>query len=99
MASDLAEAKHEEVVAEAEADAVVGGAVFEEEDDAEEETESGEETGPTEETQAVSASGLSPEDVAEVEAHRAADRAEFAADVAHESAEHIVSLGEQAALQ
>src|SRR5207302_1231121 len=40
----------------------------------------------------------SPEDVAEVEAHRAADRAEFAADVAHESAEHLVSLGEHIGL-
>jgi len=98
LAADLAEAKHEEVVAEAEADAVVGGAVFEE-DEVEEETESGEEGRSIEGTQAASASGLSPEDVAEVEAHRAADRAEFAADVAHESAEHIVSMGEHAELQ
>ena len=98
LASDLAEAKHEEAAADAEADAVVGGAVFEEED-AEEETEPVAETETAEEVHAEIASGLSPEDVAEVEAHRAADRAEFAADVAHESAEHIVSLGEQAELQ
>ncbi|HKD50317.1 MAG TPA: Rne/Rng family ribonuclease [Candidatus Acidoferrum sp.] len=98
LAADLAEAKHEEVVADAEADAVVGGAVFEE-DDAEEETEVADETEAAEEVHAETGSGLSPEDVAEVEAHRAADRAEFAADVAHESAEHIVSLGEQAELQ
>ncbi|HEX8838619.1 MAG TPA: Rne/Rng family ribonuclease [Candidatus Acidoferrum sp.] len=99
LAADLVEAKHEEVVADAEADAIVGGAVFEEEDDAEEETEVAEEAEAGEEVQAETASGLSPEDVAEVEAHRAADRAEFAADVAHESAEHIVSLGEHAELQ
>jgi Rne/Rng family ribonuclease len=94
LASDLAEAKHEEAAADAEADAVVGGAVFEEEDD-----EAQEEAETPEEAQAEAASGLSPEDVAEVEAHRAADRAEFAADVAHESAEHIVSLGEHPELQ
>ncbi|HKW65315.1 MAG TPA: Rne/Rng family ribonuclease [Candidatus Acidoferrum sp.] len=99
LAADLAEAKHEEVAAGAEADAVVGGAVFEEEDDTEEETEVAEEAETPEGVHAETASGLSPEDVAEVEAHRAADRAEFAADVAHESAEHIVSLGEQAELQ
>ncbi|HYL47038.1 MAG TPA: Rne/Rng family ribonuclease, partial [Candidatus Limnocylindrales bacterium] len=96
LASDLAEAKHEEAAADAEADAVVGGAVFEEED-AEEEAETSEEA--PEEARAEAASGLSPEDVAEVEAHRAADRAEFAADVAHESAEHIVSLGEHPELR
>jgi ribonuclease G len=60
LASDLAEAKHEEATAEAEADAVVGGAVFEEEDEAEEETES------AEEAHAEAGSGLSPEDVADV---------------------------------
>jgi len=95
LAADLAEAKHEEAAAEADADAVVGGAVFEEEDEAEEEAEAE----PPEEAQAEAASGLSPEDVAEVEAHRAAGRAEFAADVAHESAEHIVSLSEHPELQ
>jgi ribonuclease G len=100
LASDLAEAKHEEAAAEAEADAVVGGAVFEEEDAEEEtESESEEEAETREEVQAETGSGLSPEDVAEVEAHRAADRAEFAADVAHESAEHIVSLSEHPELQ
>src|SRR5207248_3197697 len=95
LAADLAEAKHQEAAAEADAEAVVGGAVFEEEDEAEEEAEAE----PPEEAQAEAASGLSPEDVAEVEAHRAAGRAEFAADVAHESAEHIVSLSEHPELQ
>jgi Rne/Rng family ribonuclease len=98
LAADLAEAKHEEAAADAEADAVVGGAVFEEED-AEEETASEEEAETAEEVPAETGSGLSPEDVAEVEAHRAADRAEFAADVAHESAEHIVSMSEHPELQ
>ena len=99
LAADLVEAKHEEATAEAQADAVVGGAVFEEEDDVEEESEVAEEAEAAEEVHAENASGLSPEDVAEVEAHRAADRAEFAAEVAHESAEHIVSLGEHPELQ
>jgi len=98
LGADLAEAKHEEAAAEADADAVVGGAVFEEEDP-EEETESAEEAEAAEEVHADTGSGLSPEDVAEVEAHRAADRAEFAADVAHESAEHIVFQGEHPELQ
>jgi Rne/Rng family ribonuclease len=86
LAADLVEAKHEEATEEAEADAVVGGAVFEEED-AEDEA--------TEETHAETSSGLSPEDAAEVEAHRAAHRADFAADIAQETAEHVASLGEQ----
>jgi ribonuclease G len=93
LSADLVEAKREEATAEAEADAVVGGAVFEEED-AEEEAEAVEETEGVEEIQAESASGLSAEEVAEVEARRAANRAEFAADVAHESAEHAAALGE-----
>jgi len=97
LSADLVEAKREEATAEAEADAIVGGAVFEEED-TEEEAEIVEEAEAIEEIHADATSGLSPEDAAEVEAHRAADRAEFAADVAHESAEHIVSLGEQSAL-
>jgi Rne/Rng family ribonuclease len=91
LASGFVEAKHEESQAEAEADAVVGGAEFEEED-GEEETE--EESGHTEEIPAVEASSLSEEEAEEVEAGRAANRAEFAADAAHESAEHAASLGE-----
>ncbi len=85
LAADLVEAKREEATAEAEADAVVGGAVFEEEDT--EEAEAAEETHPED------ASGLSAEDVEEVEAGRAADRADFAADVAQENAEHVAALG------
>jgi ribonuclease G len=84
LAADLVEAKHEEAAAEAEADTVVGGAVFEEEDTEEE----------AEETQPENASGLSAEEIAEVEARRAADRADFAADVAQETAEHVAALGD-----
>ncbi|HVH70364.1 MAG TPA: ribonuclease E/G, partial [Candidatus Dormibacteraeota bacterium] len=93
LSADLVEAKHEQATAEAEADAVVGGAIFEEEDETEEEPEA------TEESVTQGASGLSAEDVAEVEASRAVDRAEFAADLAHESAEQIVSLGEHHGLE
>ena len=89
LAADLVEAKHEEAAAEAEADALVGGAVFEEEDvEAEEEPETVAEAHPE------APSGLSAEDAAEVEASRAAERAEFAANVAHETAEHAAALGE-----
>ncbi|HXY25782.1 MAG TPA: Rne/Rng family ribonuclease [Candidatus Acidoferrum sp.] len=89
LAADLAEAKHEETTAEAEADALAGGAVFEEDEvEVEEEPESVAEVHPE------APSGLSAEEVAEVEAGRAADRADFAADVAQESAEHAAALGE-----
>src|SRR6266513_2357678 len=77
LASGFVEAKHEETQEEAEADAIVGGAEFDEE-----ETEAGEETS------AAEVSELSEEEVEEVEAGRAANRAEFAADVAQEHAEH-----------
>ncbi|HEY6944793.1 MAG TPA: Rne/Rng family ribonuclease [Candidatus Acidoferrum sp.] len=90
LAADLVEAKHEEATAEADADSVVGGAVFEEEDP---EEEADEEAETAEEIHSENASGLSAEDVAEVEASRAADRADFAADAAQESAEHIAALG------
>jgi Rne/Rng family ribonuclease len=83
LASGFVEAKHEETQEEAEADAIVGGAEFDEE-----ETEEGEETPVTE------VSELSEEEVEEVEAGRAANRAEFAADVAQEHAEHDATHGE-----
>jgi Rne/Rng family ribonuclease len=94
LAADLVEAKHEEATAEAEADAVVGGAVFEEED-----TEAEEEAEAREEIRLKAPSGLSAEEVAEVEASRAADRADFAADVAQETAESVAALGESQELQ
>jgi len=87
LAADFAEAKHEETAEEAEADALAGGAVFEE-DETEEETEEAEEVH-TEEV-----SELSEEETEEVEAGRAVNRAEFAADVAQESAEHAAAVGE-----
>jgi Rne/Rng family ribonuclease len=90
LSADLVEAKHEEATASAEADAVVGGAVFEEED-TEEEAETAEEV---QEVHSENTSGLSAEDVAEVEARRAADRADFAADMAQENAEHVAAMGE-----
>ena len=87
LAADFAEAKHEEATEEAEADALAGGAVFEE-DETEEETEE------VEEVHAEAVSELSEEETEEVEAGRAVNRAEFAADVAQESAEHAAALGE-----
>jgi ribonuclease G len=87
LASDFVQAKHEETQDHAEADAVVGGAEFEDESEVE-----------TEEAEEISAadsegSGLSEEETQEVEAGRAADRAEAKADAAHESAEHAAALG------
>jgi Rne/Rng family ribonuclease len=83
LASGFVEAKHEETQEEAEADAIVGGAEFDEE-----------ETEEAEETPAAEVSELSEEEVEEVEAGRAANRAEFAADVAQEHAEHDATHGE-----
>jgi len=88
LASGFVEAKHEETQEEAEADAIVGGAEFDEE-----ETE--EQTEEVEETIVAEVSELSEEEVEEVEAGRAADRAEFAADVAQEHAEHDAAVGAQ----
>jgi Rne/Rng family ribonuclease len=90
LASGFVEAKHEETQEEAEADAVVGGAEFEE-DQNEEESDEAEETPSTE---AAEVSEFSAEESEEIEAGRAANRAEFAADVAQESAEHAAALGE-----
>jgi Rne/Rng family ribonuclease len=83
LASGFVEAKHEATQEEAEADAIVGGAEFDEE-----------ETEESEETPAAEVSELSEEEVEEVEAGRAANRAEFAADVAQEHAEHDATHGE-----
>src|SRR2546429_574649 len=86
LASGFVEAKHEETQEEAEADAVVGGAEFDEEEDEEQSEE-------VEETIVTEVSQLSEEEAEEVEAGRAADRAEFAADVAQEHAEHDAAHG------
>jgi ribonuclease G len=88
LAADFVEAKHEEATAEAEADALVGGPVFEEEDVEEE-------TAEAEELHAEAVSELSEEETAEVEAGRAVNRAEFAEDLAQESAEHAAEHGER----
>ena len=109
IAHELAEAKHEETSAHAEADSLAGGAEFEE-DEAEEihaaaETELTEEEAEEEERheeaqldaaedQAAAESELSEEETEEVEEHRAAGRAEFEANAAHESAEHAIEHGD-----
>src|SRR5207249_10815406 len=84
LASGFVEAKQEETSDAVEADAIVGGAEFDEEE--EEETEA-------EETIVTEVSQLSAEEAEEVEAGRAANRAEFAADVAQEHAEHDAAHG------
>ncbi len=91
LAADLVEAKHEEATAEAEADTIVGGAEFDEEESEEQSEEDSEEA---EETIVAQVSELSEEEAAEVEAGRAANRAEFAADVAQEHAEQDAAHGE-----
>jgi Rne/Rng family ribonuclease len=88
LASGFVEAKHEETQAVAEADAVVGGAEFEEE-------EAEEEAGETEAIRAAEDSELSAEETEDVEEQRAVNRAEAEADFAHDSAIHAANLGEQ----
>jgi ribonuclease G len=85
LASGFVEAKHEETVAEA--DAVVAGAEFEEE-------EAEEETGEPEAIRAAEDSELSAEETEDVEEQRAVNRAEAEADFAHDSAIHAANLGE-----
>jgi Rne/Rng family ribonuclease len=109
LASELVEAKHEETSDHAAADALAGGAEFEEdeseeihatpgtelsEEEAEEEERQEDERLDAAEEQAAAESELSEEETSEVEAHRAADRAEFEANAAHESAEHAAALGD-----
>jgi len=87
LASGIVEAKHEETQEEAEADAVVGGAEFEEEG-------AEEETGEAEAIRAAEDSELSAEETEDVEEQRAVNRAEAEADFAHDSAIHAANLGE-----
>jgi ribonuclease G len=109
LSSELVEAKHEETSDHAEADALAGGAEFDDDESGEihavGETELAEEESEEEERQeeaqldaaedqAAAETELSEEETAEVEEHRAANRAEFEANAAHESAEHAVGLGE-----
>ncbi|MGB8473083.1 MAG: Rne/Rng family ribonuclease [Candidatus Acidiferrum sp.] len=118
LSSELAGAKHEETSNRADADALAGGAEFEEDETEEEETQEADQQEEEQqeeerqeeerqeeerqeeaqqdaaEDQAAAESELSEEETADVEARRAADRAEFEANAAHESAEHAVALGD-----
>ena len=109
LSLELAEAKHEETSAHAKADALVGGAEFDDEpeeihaagktelaDDEEAEEEERQEEAHLDaaDDQAAAETELSEDETEEVEEHRAANRAEFAANAAHESAEHAAALGD-----
>jgi Rne/Rng family ribonuclease len=109
LSSELVEAKHEETSDKIKSDALVGGAEFEEDDaeeihaaggteltedeEAEEEERQEEAHLDAAEDQAAAETELSEDETEEVEEHRAADRAEFEANAAHESAEHAAALG------
>jgi len=109
IAHELAEAKHEETSDHAKADALTGGAEFDEEEaeeihataeaelaeeeEAEEEAEEDARLDAAED-QVAAETELSESETAEVEEHRAANRAEFEANAAHESAEHAAALGD-----
>ena len=110
LSSELVEAKHEETSDHADADALAGGAEFEEdeaeeihaaavtelseEEEAEEDERQDEAQRDAAEDQAAAESELSEDETEEVEEHRAANRAEFEANAAHESAEHAAALGD-----
>jgi ribonuclease G len=100
LSSSLVEAKQEETQAKAEADAVVGGAVFDEEETEEEEEETTEEAAEeTEEIQLADETAIS-EETADEEAIREheqltpQERAEAEADAAHDDAEHDAGRGD-----
>jgi len=100
ISSSLIEAKHEETQAQAAADAMVGGPVFEEEEGEDQADES--EEAAVEEREEIHASEEA--DLAHEEAHEDAEQqaadshalAEEEADAAHESALHAAELGEPA---
>ena len=101
ISSSLIEAKHEETQAHAAADALVGGAVFEEEEsDDHEETETEEDSSEETETEEPLSDDVEvSEEQAEVEAKEsdvaaAHALAEAEADAAHESALHAAAIGE-----
>ena len=107
LASELVEAKHEEASEHAKVDAVVGGAEFDEEEDEEEaELDTGaepdlldedavevEEIASAEDRVAVESS-LREDEPEGLDAHIAAERAEFDADAVQESAEDALEHGE-----
>ena len=102
LASEFVEAKHEETSAHASADALVGGAEYDEEeaeatqaaagveltDEEEEELEA------SEEPEATESEFSEDESEPEVESLRPSERAELEADAAHESAEHAAAIDE-----
>jgi Rne/Rng family ribonuclease len=108
LSTSLVEAKQEETQDQAEADALAGGAVFDDEEEDEEETETADEH-----SEEIHASGdlevdASHEEASEdePEAEEASEEAralsprelaEAEADAAHEDAEHAVAMGEHAA--
>jgi Rne/Rng family ribonuclease len=104
ISSSLIEAKHEETQAKVTADAMVGGAIFEDEEEEEQEAnESEAEADSVEESEEVHASeadaesqDVSAEEIAGIET-RALDAhalAEAEADAAHESALHAAAIGD-----
>jgi ribonuclease G len=104
ISSSLIEAKHEETQAQVSADAMVGGAVFEdeeEEEDGDEVAESEESApGEHEEIHASEAADLAHDEAHEEAEQEAADShalAEAEADAAHDNALHATELGEPAA--
>jgi len=103
ISSSLIEAKHEEIQAHATADALVGGAVFEEEEtedheEAEEEAESDEDSAEEAEEGLSDDIEVSEEqeevEAKESDAAEAHALAEAEADAAHESALHAAAIGE-----
>jgi Rne/Rng family ribonuclease len=103
LSSSLIEAKQEETQAKAEADAVVGGALFEDEEDDEEQTEevTDEATEEVDEAEVSEEVEISTESVDEITAETMTpqERAELEADVAHDDAleahhhEHAEQMG------
>ncbi|HLJ73283.1 MAG TPA: hypothetical protein VKU62_01760, partial [Thermoanaerobaculia bacterium] len=88
LASSIIEAKQDEVQAHAPADAIVGGAAFDEDDEEEEDEEEGEEIRAVDEVE-VSDEGVDEtETVEEIHTLSPMERADIEAEAAHEEAVH-----------
>ena len=93
LASSIIEAKQDEVQAHAPADAIVGGAAFDEDDEEEDEEGEGEEVRAIDEVEVSDDAVEETENVEEVRNLSPLERAEIEADAAHEEAVHAAETG------
>jgi Rne/Rng family ribonuclease len=96
LASSIIEAKQDEVQAHAPADAIVGGAAFDEDDEEEDEEEEVEEVHAIDEVEVSDEGVEETETVEEIHTLSPQERADIEADAAHEEAVHAAETGAHA---